>query len=88
MAAENQIVSIEFDVNKRIDAQVEEILDSNNVALPDVNHPWLRITSGGLRAPMTFPDPRKTPITLSICFISPTTQRPRKKERSGLRLIS
>lgn len=39
MAAENQIVSIEFDVNKRIDAQVEEILDSNNVALPDVNHP-------------------------------------------------
>lgn len=39
MAAENQIVSIEFDVNKRIDAQVEDILDSNNVALPDVNHP-------------------------------------------------
>lgn len=39
MAAENQIVSIEFDVNKRIDAQVEEILDSNKVALPDVNHP-------------------------------------------------
>lgn len=39
MAAENKIISIEFDVNKRIDAQVEEILDSNNVALPDVNHP-------------------------------------------------
>lgn len=39
MAAVHQIISVEFDVNKRIDARVEEILESTSVVLPGVNHP-------------------------------------------------
>lgn len=39
MAAVHQIISVEFDVNKRIDARVEEILESKSVVLPSGNHP-------------------------------------------------
>ncbi|EOC0702356.1 tyrosyl-tRNA deacylase [Salmonella enterica subsp. enterica serovar Kokomlemle] len=39
MATENQIVSVEFDVNKRIDARVEKILEGEKVTLPGGNHP-------------------------------------------------
>lgn len=39
MSAENQIVSVEFDVNKRIDARVEEILKGKPVTLPGAGHP-------------------------------------------------
>lgn len=39
MTAENQIVSVEFDVNKRIDARVEEILEGEAITLPGGDHP-------------------------------------------------
>ena len=39
MTAVHQIISVEFDVNKRIDARVEKILESENVALPGGGHP-------------------------------------------------
>jgi len=39
MKAENQIISVEFDVNKRIDARVEEILEGESITLPGVGHP-------------------------------------------------
>ncbi|PKH01047.1 tyrosyl-tRNA deacylase [Psychromonas sp. MB-3u-54] len=40
MSTENQIVSVEFDVKKRIDSQVEKILEGKSITLPDgFNHP-------------------------------------------------
>jgi chromosome segregation ATPase len=39
MANENRIVSVEFDINKRIDGRLEEILNSQPVLLPADNHP-------------------------------------------------
>ena len=39
MSAENKIVSVEFDVNKRIDARVEEILEGESITLPGGDHP-------------------------------------------------
>jgi len=39
MATEKKIVSIEFDVKKRIDKQVEEILKQDSITLPKINSP-------------------------------------------------
>jgi len=39
MPAEKQIVSVEFDVNKRIDERVENILKDEAIILPDNDHP-------------------------------------------------
>jgi chromosome segregation ATPase len=38
MSAKERIVSIEFDVNKRIEKQVENILKDEPISLPDSNH--------------------------------------------------
>ncbi len=39
MNAENKIVSVEFDVNKRIDKCVEDILQAESIVLPGTDHP-------------------------------------------------
>lgn len=42
MSAENQIVSVEFNVNKRIDEQVETILKGESIILPGGDHPLVK----------------------------------------------
>lgn len=39
MSVENPIVSVEFDVNKRIDARVKKILEGDSITLPGGDHP-------------------------------------------------
>lgn len=42
MSVENQILSVEFDVNKRIDDQVKKILEGEPITLPGVDHPLVK----------------------------------------------
>ncbi|MBB1489213.1 tyrosyl-tRNA deacylase [Oceanospirillum sediminis] len=42
MSEEKQIISIEFDVNKRIDQNVEKILKEEPITLPDVGNPLVK----------------------------------------------
>jgi DNA repair exonuclease SbcCD ATPase subunit len=39
MTAENRIVSVEFDINKRIDERVEKILEGESITLPSADAP-------------------------------------------------